>query len=129
MAASAGVITTLSGTFDNREIEGARGSIKIFQRLIHNRVLSAAFNPINIYNSINDRNTNCVEIKNNQNISADPVDCRRTDYRLFDARMFYNGRNNSTVISGNSVAYNIRGVRCADEKRLTALLESEQPIK
>ena len=119
MISSVVIISTLSNILDDREIETTRTSIKLFQRLVHKKVLSSASNPINIYQSLTRNSSarrnflNCIEVRNKVFNERDPIDCVASgNYQLFDARMFYDGNRNSKQVSGNAVAYNIRGVWC-----------------
>ena len=104
MISSVVIISTLSNILDDREIETTRTSIKLFQRLVHKKVLSSASNPINIHQSLTRNSSarrnflNCIEVRNKVFNERDPIDCVASgNHQLFDARMFYDGNRNSKL--------------------------------
>ena len=76
MVGSGFLFFALNGLLDNREIENTRFSLKLFQRLIHEKAVSSAANPVNIYMSIENPNfRNCLKDSGKRN-------CRSTGYRI-----------------------------------------------
>ena len=114
LVGSVGLILALSGVLNNREIEGNLLGLKLFQKLTHEKVLSSAANPINLYKSVGTASfMRCLK-------NDGATNCTSTNWIQFDARQYYNGnQSDPALISGNGSFYNIRGVLCERDNTQT----------
>ena len=107
MVGSLGLFLAINGTLNNRQLEGTLFSLKLFQKLTHEKVISSAANPVNLFKSVATRSfRNCLQDTGTRN-------CRSTNWINFSSKQYYNGMLSApSTISGSRSYFNIRGVLC-----------------